>query len=77
MNFFEKFVNELKIFHTKKIFFSEYPIWNYDGSSCGQSSGLNSDLYLKPVAHYPDPFLGGQNRLVLCETLNHLNEPTS
>uniref|UniRef100_A0AC34RH74 GS catalytic domain-containing protein n=1 Tax=Panagrolaimus sp. JU765 TaxID=591449 RepID=A0AC34RH74_9BILA len=31
---------------------------------------------LKPVAHYPDPFLGGQNHLVLCETLNHLNEPT-
>uniref|UniRef100_A0AC34RNR0 GS beta-grasp domain-containing protein n=1 Tax=Panagrolaimus sp. JU765 TaxID=591449 RepID=A0AC34RNR0_9BILA len=56
---------------------NEYPIWNYDGSSCGQSHGLNSDLYLKPVAHYPDPFLGGRNCLLLCETLNHRNEPTS
>lgn len=55
---------------------SQYPIWNYDGSSTGQAEGRDSDTHLKPVAQYPDPFLGGQSRLVLCETYNHKMEPT-
>jgi len=54
----------------------EYPIWNYDGSSTGQATGRKSDLTLKPVADYPDPFLGGNNRLVLCETFDPENNPT-
>lgn len=43
--------------------------WNFDGSSTGQAPGDNSDVYLKPVAVYPDPFrtLGGDNILVLSE----------
>jgi glutamine synthetase len=28
----------------------------------------NSEIILKPVAYYPDPFLGGDNILVLTET---------
>ncbi|CAF1074455.1 unnamed protein product [Didymodactylos carnosus] len=54
--------------------------WSYDGSSTGQAEGENSDIYLKPVAIYRDPFIlmGGvsdnpetnQNKLVLCETLD-------
>jgi len=28
----------------------------------------NSEIILKPVAYYPDPFLGGDNILVMCET---------
>uniref|UniRef100_A0A7E5A126 glutamine synthetase n=1 Tax=Panagrellus redivivus TaxID=6233 RepID=A0A7E5A126_PANRE len=56
---------------------SEYPIWNYDGSSTGQAKGRSSDLYLKPVAHYPDPFLGGWSRLVLCETYDPEMKPTA
>jgi len=54
----------------------EYPLWNYDGSSTGQAIGRKSDLTLKPVAEYPDPFLGGNNRLVLCETFDPENNPT-
>lgn len=43
--------------------------WNFDGSSTGQAPGDNSDVYLKPVAVYPDPFRteGGNNILVLAE----------
>uniref|UniRef100_A0AC34G0L7 GS beta-grasp domain-containing protein n=1 Tax=Panagrolaimus sp. ES5 TaxID=591445 RepID=A0AC34G0L7_9BILA len=56
----------------------DYPIWNYDGSSTGQATGRKSDLILKPVASYPDPFLGcGNNRLVLCETYDPENNPTA
>jgi len=56
---------------------SEYPIWNYDGSSTGQATGRDSDMYLYPVAVYEDPFSGPNARLVLCDTYNHLREPTA
>lgn len=55
---------------------SEYPLWNYDGSSTGQSTGRESDVFLRAVAVYPDPLLGGNNRLVLCETLDAELKPT-
>lgn len=54
----------------------EYPMWNYDGSSTGQATGVDSDRYLRPVAVFPDPFLGGNNTLVMCDTLDHQMKPT-
>lgn len=45
----------------------ELPIWNFDGSSTGQAPGDNSDVYLRPVAVYPDPLRLGNNILVLSE----------
>ncbi len=52
--------------------------WMFDGSSTGQAEGGNSDVYLKPAAIYKDPFmLGGENRLVLCETYDAHKKPTS
>lgn len=48
---------------------SEPSIWGYDGSSTNQATGDNSDIVLKPVFTCPDPIRGGENVLVLCETL--------
>jgi glutamine synthetase len=55
----------------------DLPIWNFDGSSTGQAAGENSDVMLKPVAIYPDPFRGGKNKIVICETLDHTMQPTT
>lgn len=48
---------------------ADLPDWNFDGSSTGQALESNTDIYLKPVAMFNDPFLGGDNKLVLCETM--------
>jgi len=44
-------------------------IWGFDGSSTNQATGDNSDVVLSPVFVCPDPLRGGENVLVLCETL--------
>ena len=49
------------------------PNWNYDGSSTGQAEGLNSELILKPVAVYDDPFREGI--LVMCSTHDNVGNP--
>jgi len=46
----------------------QLPDWNYDGSSTGQAPGDDSEVIIKPRAIYPDPFRGGDNILVLCDT---------
>merc|ERR1712193_110934 len=55
---------------------SDLPIWNYDGSSCYQAEVSNSDTYLHPVKMYKDPFRGGHNIMVMCETYKYNKEPT-
>ncbi|KAH8288091.1 hypothetical protein KR054_000407, partial [Drosophila jambulina] len=54
----------------------ELPVWNYDGSSCYQAEGSNSDTYLYPVAIYKDPFRRGNNILVMCDTYKFDGTPT-
>ncbi len=44
-------------------------IWGFDGSSTNQATGDNSDVVLQPVFQCPDPIRGGDNILVMCETL--------
>lgn len=53
----------------------DLPIWNYDGSSTDQAPGNDSEVWIKPVAVYKDPFRGDNNLLVLCDTWLPNNEP--
>ena len=42
--------------------------WNFDGSSTYLAPTDNSEVILKPVAMYTDPFRGDPNKIVLCAT---------
>ncbi|XP_035040601.1 glutamine synthetase [Hippoglossus stenolepis] len=53
----------------------EIPEWNFDGSSTYQSEGSNSDMYLKPVCMFRDPFTLDPNKLVLCEVFKYNRLP--
>ena len=54
---------------------ADLPIWNFDGSSTGQATGANSDVYLHPVALFRDPFRRGKNKILLCETSTFNHRP--
>ncbi|KAF2861333.1 hypothetical protein K470DRAFT_257008 [Piedraia hortae CBS 480.64] len=55
----------------------DLPHWNFDGSSTGQAMGDDSDVYLRPVAMYADPFRQGDNILVLCDTWMASDKPNA
>jgi glutamine synthetase len=46
---------------------SDLPEWNYDGSSTYQATTENSEVILKPVAYFRDPFRQGDNLIVLAD----------
>ena len=46
---------------------SQLPEWNFDGSSCFMAPTENSEIILRPVSYYPDPFKGQNNVIVMCE----------
>ena len=72
----ENLRSKTKTLEKKPATVEDLPIWNYDGSSTYQAEGSNSDIYLKPVKMYRDPFRRGDNIIVLCETYKYDMEPT-
>jgi glutamine synthetase len=53
----------------------QLPNWDFDGSSTNQAPGHDSDVILRPVVFYKDPFRGGDNILVLATTYNSDGTP--
>ena len=57
------------------------PLWNFDGSSTGQATGRNSDVFLRAVAVFDDPLRAVKDKsqhcskLIMCETLNGNMKP--
>jgi glutamine synthetase len=51
--------------------------WNYDGSSTGQAPTENSEVLIRPVALFDDPFRGKPNKLAFCETYHVDGTPTN
>jgi glutamine synthetase len=69
-----KIIEKLE-YHTS---INDFPEWNFDGSSTGQSKTKNSDLILKPVDYIKNPLINkkyiNQNcgyYLVLCKVIEH------
>jgi len=54
---------------------ADLPEWNYDGSSTDQAPGHDSEVLLKPQAIFRDPFRGGDNILVICDTYDREGKP--
>ena len=55
--------------------------WSFDGSSTGQATGTDSDVLIRPVALYLNPFYKGMNSamaqawLILCDCYNKDGTP--
>ena len=60
--------SKTRTLNANKVSLDQLPLWNYDGSSTGQAPGDDSEVIIHPKAVYPDPFRGGDNLLVLCDT---------
>ena len=46
----------------------DIPEWNFDGSSCYMADTENSEIIIKPVAYFRDPFRRAHHIIVMCET---------
>jgi glutamine synthetase len=54
---------------------ADLPVWNFDGSSTGQAPGHDSEVLLRPVRLFKDPFRKGPHLIVLCDCLDPRMEP--
>lgn len=68
--------SKTKVVRSKSIDKIELTNWNFDGSSTNQADTSNSELVLKPVNKFPDPFREN-GILVMCEVYNTDGTPHS
>jgi glutamine synthetase len=54
---------------------TDYPVWNFDGSSTGQNIGEDTEILIKPVALFNHPFLENA-KVVLSECYYPDGTPT-
>jgi glutamine synthetase len=62
--------SKTKVMTARPTKLSDLPIWNYDGSSTGQAEGHNSEINIKPVAYFSDPFRGYPHVMVVTDCWN-------
>ena len=63
--------SKIKIIKNISIEINNIPIWTFDGSSTGQAIGTDSDIFIKPIRLYKNPFINYMSSyIVLCECLN-------
>jgi len=69
---FNNLRSKIKIMNFDKYLdISMIPEWSFDGSSTGQATGHDSDILLRPVRLYDNPFVKYMDSyLVLCECFN-------
>jgi len=73
--------SKTKIFHiysNEELCIHDLPEWNFDGSSTNQATGDNSDVILKPICIFKDPFrkfTDITSKLILCETYDSNGNP--
>lgn len=66
-----------KTFERKVESIEDLDEWNYDGSSTYQANTESSEVLLKPVALFDDPFRGEPNKIAFCETFHINGNPTN
>ena len=74
--------SKIKILNGEKnnLELEDIPEWNYDGSSTGQAEGHESDIIIRPVRLFMNPFHNvyykgiGLGYLVLCQTFDKDNK---
>ena len=62
--------SKVKVFKSdqEKLSINDIPFWNFDGSSTNQATTDNSEVILRPVRLYNNPFIEGYGLIVLCDT---------
>jgi glutamine synthetase len=69
--------SKAKTFNKPVTCIQDLPEWNYDGSSTYQASTENSEITLRPVALFRDPFRQGNHKMALCETYDSTGKPAN
>ena len=68
---FDNTRSKLKVMDFKEnytVVLTDFSEWNFDGSSTGQAEGRESDVLLRPVSMYNNPFITWcESYLVMCE----------
>lgn len=55
---------------------NDFTEWNFDGSSTGQAEGRDSDVLIRPVSMYNNPFINWcESYLVMCDCYNKDGTP--
>ena len=63
--------NKILSIDKEELSITDIPFWNFDGSSTHQATGKESDIILKPVRMYNNPFIDYvKSYLVMCECYN-------